>query len=75
MKVTFETDDVQEIERLVRATDMAASLWEIQEMLRRKQKQLEGVDADRVWLVLEDIREEVRDILHSQGIDLERLYS
>jgi len=75
MKVTFETDDVQEFERLVHATDMAASLWEIQEMLRRKQKQLGGVDVDIGWLILEGIREEVRDILRNQGIDLERLYS
>ena len=61
MKVTFESEDTKEINRLAKSVDMACALFEIKYNLFRK------VELDI------DIAEEINRILEDNGINLDEL--
>lgn len=69
MRLKIETDEVREAKMLVKAGDMASLLWEIKHNFWRKWKHKSDEE-----FTLEDYREELCDIYHEHGIDIDDLF-
>ena len=71
MKYTIQTHDDYEARRLLKSTDMAMALWDIQFNLRKRlERQIEGIGADEF---LDTIFEEINEILEEHDINADNL--
>ena len=76
MKATLDfnlddSDDARAHLRAVKALDMALALWDMDGYLRTKIKY--GELDDKVYKVLTETRDELRDIMQKHSVDLDEL--
>ena len=75
MKAWIKTEDTEEFRRLAQSLDMAAALWETDNLFRKYLNMYEnGNISDEVYEFFEKMHGEFIDIKFENGINLDELY-